>query len=115
MRREACGGLVSHQHVLLLRDEVIEVLAARVGGHSAVVGGGRVAFLPQRVLDETRRVLCVAEELRVRVRVKVRVRVRMRVRVRVRVRVRLRVRVRVRVRVRLRVRLRLRVSLRLRP
>ena len=81
MRREACGGLVSHQHVLLLRDEVIEVLAARIGGHRAVVGGGRVAFLPQRVLDEPRRVLSVVESTALRVRVRVRGRVRVRARV----------------------------------
>ena len=33
-----------------------------VGGHGAVVGGGGVALLAQRVLDEARRVLRVAKE-----------------------------------------------------
>eukprot|EP00964_Phaeocystis_antarctica_P142795 scaffold108137_cov51-Phaeocystis_antarctica.AAC.2 len=40
-----------------------------VGGHGAVVGGGGVALLAQRVLDEARRVLRIAKEDEARVRV----------------------------------------------
>eukprot|EP00965_Chrysotila_dentata_P207134 6183946-Pleurochrysis_carterae.AAC.4 len=58
----ARGDVGGDEHSCLALAEALEVVGAHVGRHRAVVVGRRVAVLNQRVVNEARRVLRVAEE-----------------------------------------------------